>query len=69
MATYNGEKFLIEQLTSLGEQTVLPDEVIIRGNGPADNILTLINPFKEILPCNIRGYFNKTLYMEIKVKS
>jgi GT2 family glycosyltransferase len=46
MATYNGERFLGEQLCSLATQTLLPKEVVI-----CDDISTAIprNLFAEIL--------------------
>ncbi len=65
MVVYNYEKYLLEQLIIFGKQTMFPDGVIIRSDSSADNTLPLINPFKEILPCNIRGYFNKALYLYI----
>ncbi len=60
MTTYNGEKFLIEQLESFAKQTVLPNEVVIMDDGSTDNTLNLINFFKETAPFDIRVYSNKT---------
>lgn len=60
MATYNGEKFLIEQLESFAKQTVLPNEVVITDDGSNDNTLNLINSFKEIAPFTIRVYSNES---------
>lgn len=45
MATYNGEKFIIEQLESIINQTVLPDEVIICDDKSEDLTITLIKDF------------------------
>lgn len=36
MATYNGEKYIIEQLKSLRDQTKLIDEVLIYDDGSQD---------------------------------
>lgn len=59
MTTYNGENFLIEQLESFANQTVLPNEVVITDDGSTDNTLNLINSFKETAPFDIRVYSNK----------
>ena len=37
ISTYNGERFIIEQLESIRKQTVLVDEVIISDDGSNDN--------------------------------
>ncbi|OOH85731.1 hypothetical protein BMT54_11560, partial [Pasteurellaceae bacterium 15-036681] len=33
MATYNGEEFLCQQLDSIFEQTILPNEIVIVDDG------------------------------------
>ncbi len=45
LATYNGEKFIIEQLESLVNQTVLPYEIIISDDNSTDNTIKVINDF------------------------
>jgi len=45
MATYNGEKYLIEQLDSLRDQTRSADEVIIRDDGSTDSTPVLIREY------------------------
>jgi len=47
MTTYNGERFLIEQLKSLNNQTRKPDEVVICDDGSKDNTVALIKKFIE----------------------
>lgn len=37
LATYNGEKYLKEQLISICDQSVKPDEIIISDDGSTDN--------------------------------
>lgn len=37
MCTYNGERFLTEQLTSILEQTIPPDEIVICDDGSVDH--------------------------------
>ena len=45
MATYNGEKYIGAQLDSIVQQTVLPDEIIIRDDGSSDHTLEIINDY------------------------
>ena len=42
IATYNGEKFIKEQLVSILNQTVKPDEIIISDDGSTDGTLEII---------------------------
>lgn len=41
IATWNGEKFIKEQLESIGSQTRLPDEIIISDDGSTDNTIEI----------------------------
>ena len=45
MATYNGEKYILEQLDSIVKQTVLPDEIVISDDNSTDNTVNIINEF------------------------
>ena len=45
ISTYNGERFIIEQLESIRKQTVLVDEVIISDDGSNDNTVGVINEY------------------------
>lgn len=45
MTTYNGEKYIVEQLTSIAEQTREPNEVIICDDGSSDSTRDLIREF------------------------
>ena len=47
MATYNGEKYIIQQLLSIVRQTLIPDEVIIVDDGSSDCTFSLIQEFIE----------------------
>ena len=60
MLTYNGEKYIIDQLQSIENQTVQPDELIIGDDCSTDNTVTLINQFIEKSKLNIVFYQNKT---------
>lgn len=45
MATYNGEKYLREQLDSIWSQSVKPDEIIISDDASTDNTIAVIEYF------------------------
>lgn len=47
MTTYNGEKYILEQLNSIFNQNLQPDEVIICDDGSTDQTLPLIQNFIE----------------------
>lgn len=47
MATYNGEKYIQQQLDSFLQQTVLPDELIVCDDCSNDNTLDIIEDFKK----------------------
>ena len=47
MATYNGEKFILQQLDSIKNQTCPPDEVIICDDQSNDNTVAIINQYIE----------------------
>lgn len=48
VALYNGERFIIEQLESIKNQTVTADEVIIADDGSQDNGPRLVKEFIDI---------------------
>ena len=47
LCTYNGEKFIAEQLQSLFDQTVKADEIVVSDDGSKDKTLEIINEFKN----------------------
>ena len=48
LCTYNGEKFIAQQLDSILNQTVAVDEIIICDDCSKDNTVTIINTYIEI---------------------
>jgi glycosyltransferase involved in cell wall biosynthesis len=61
LATYNGEKYVEEQLDSYLTQTVLPDELIVSDDCSTDATQQMLGafakkaPFRVVLLCNIEN--------------
>lgn len=60
LCTYNGERFLWEQLESLASQTRLPNELVIVDDGSTDGTLALIEKFAQTAPFKVRVSVNET---------
>jgi len=58
MATYNGEKYLREQLDSLAAQTMLPNELVVSDDGSTDRTVEIIQTFALQSPFQIRIFEN-----------
>ena len=56
LCTYNGSKFLREQLQSLANQTLQPFEVVITDDCSTDDTISIIEEFSNQL--NIRIFIN-----------
>lgn len=54
MATYDGARFLGEQLASLAAQTVPPFELVVHDDGSSDGTLDLLNQFARGSPFPVR---------------
>jgi glycosyltransferase involved in cell wall biosynthesis len=59
LATYNGEKFLDDQLKSFASQTLLPDELIVSDDGSNDRTMELVARFSETAPFEVISNSNK----------
>ncbi len=59
MTTYNGEKFIREQLDSILNQTRLPDEIVISDDASADKTVEILMEYKEKYPKLINLLLNK----------
>lgn len=59
MTTYNGEKYLGEQLRSIFAQTVPPDEIIICDDCSTDNTMRVITRFQQAATLPIKVAVNK----------
>ncbi len=59
MCTYNGERFLQEQLDSFLNQSRLPDELIICDDGSGDSTISIIEDFAQKAPFQVNIYINE----------
>jgi glycosyltransferase involved in cell wall biosynthesis len=53
MATYNGSRFIGEQLASLSCQTVLPAELIVTDDGSTDDTINIVEAFARNAPFKV----------------
>jgi glycosyltransferase involved in cell wall biosynthesis len=60
MATYNGAKYLQEQLDSFLSQTRQPDELIVCDDGSSDATLDILERFRQSAPFTVQIHRNKT---------
>lgn len=58
MATYNGAKYVVEQLESFASQTRLPNELIVSDDGSSDDTVALIESFRDRAPFKVRILHN-----------
>lgn len=58
IATFNGAAFLREQLDSVLNQTLLPDEIIVSDDNSTDNTWTIIEEYLQKYPNLFRVYRN-----------
>lgn len=54
LATWNGERFLSEQLESYLKQTRLPDELVVSDDCSKDGTLDVLNEFARTAPFEVR---------------
>ena len=50
MATYNGERFIREQLDSFAAQSRLPDQLVMCDDGPTDRTVAIAEEFAASAP-------------------
>mgnify|MGYP001544540399 CR=1 FL=1 len=60
MATYNGARYLREQLDSFSSQTRLPDELVICDDSSTDNTLEIVREFAKKTAFIVRIYSNES---------
>lgn len=54
IATFNGELFLAEQLESISNQTIVPDEVLVSDDGSTDGTLDIVQSWASVQPFSVR---------------
>ena len=59
MATYNGERYIAEQLSSIAHQTRLPDELVLSDDASTDGTLDIVKDFMKCAPFPIRLLVNR----------
>ena len=60
LATYNGERFLADQLVSLANQTVLPAEVVALDDCSSDGTVAILEQFAARAPFPVRVFRNES---------
>ncbi len=58
LCTYNGEKYLDQQLNSILNQSIAIDEVIICDDSSSDNTIEIVKGFQNKFPSIIKLYIN-----------
>ena len=59
MCTYNGARFLSEQLESIAAQTLSPDEIVICDDVSADATTEIVRDFASRTPIPVRLFINE----------
>ena len=59
MCTYNGERYLAEQLNSLAAQIRLPAELVVSDDGLSDRTISVVEEFKRRAPFPVRVVQNR----------
>ena len=60
LATYNGERYIREQLASLARQSLLPLELVITDDGSNDATIDIVAEFAESAPFPVRVFQNES---------
>jgi glycosyltransferase involved in cell wall biosynthesis len=60
LATYNGRRYLPEQLASLAAQRRRPDELVVSDDGSTDGTVQLLEEFARAAPFQVRIHRNGT---------
>jgi glycosyltransferase involved in cell wall biosynthesis len=60
MCTYNGSRFLREQLNSIARQNRLPEELVVCDDRSTDDSVALVDAFSRTVPFPVRLSINET---------
>ena len=58
LCTFNGSQFLEEQLSTINNQTILPNEIIICDDGSTDHTKTIVERFRTIAKMPVLFFTN-----------
>ena len=67
LCTFNGERFLQEQLDSYVQQTRHPDKVIICDDGSTDRTLEILEKWAGTVPFEVQIFRNKKISATRKI--
>jgi glycosyltransferase involved in cell wall biosynthesis len=59
MCTYNGARYLSDQLKSIAAQTRPADELVVCDDGSTDSTRAILSDFAKASPCPIQLHFNE----------
>lgn len=59
MCTYNGEKYLLEQLESIAAQTIKPAELVVCDDGSTDQTVKILHKFAASAPFPVTIHINQ----------
>jgi glycosyltransferase involved in cell wall biosynthesis len=59
LCTYNGERFLAQQLASIANQTRLPDELVVCDDRSTDRTVAMVRAFAASAPYPVRIFENE----------
>src|ERR1019366_197610 len=59
LCTYNGERFLSQQLASIGKQTRLPDELVVCDDSSTDRTVAIVREFAASVSFPVRVFENQ----------
>ena len=60
MATYNGAKYISDQLETLARQSLPPTELVVTDDGSTDGTLSILEAFSAVAPFPVRVFRNAT---------
>src|SRR5687767_8613501 len=59
LCSYNGAAYIAEQLRSIAEQTLLPEELVICDDGSSDSTVAIIRAFASEAPFKVLLFQNE----------
>ena len=60
MATYNGAKYIRDQLETLARQSLSPMELVVTDDGSTDETLNIVEAFSAVAPFPVLVFRNAT---------